>query len=490
MLPPSDDDAMKWLGPLLVILIGAVTVFSLRIPPPLSPMFGSLLSVTSSFSAASIDAPAYRTAAVERGDIIATVQAAGTLNALVTVDVGSQISGQVKELYADFNSSVSQGQVIARVEPEIYEAKLAQSQAELEMAETMVSVQRAQIERDRAGAENARAAQESAKAQTTRAGLALDDATQDRERKRPLAQQNIVTAADWERIQNAHRSAQAQVTASRALELSQAAAIGAAEAALKMADAQLTNTLAQVKQKQAVLRQAQIDVDRTYIRAPVTGTVVNRAVSGGQTVAASLQTPTLFTIAQDLTQMQVEASVVEADVSRFEIGQPVTFTVDAHPGRLFSGNVKQIRKAPQIVQNIVTYVVVITTKNPDEVLLPGMTANLQVVVAKREGVLKVPNTALRFHPAGQVAKNEQKLATRAETAETSADGSGVSGRVFVLNPKGQPTLVQLQLGITDGRVTEVLSGDLKEGQPVIIGSAAPEGSAPDATSSLLKFRLR
>lgn len=481
---------MKWLGPLLVILIGAVTVFSLRIPPPLSPMFGSLLSVTSSFSAASIDAPAYRTAAVERGDIIATVQAAGTLNALVTVDVGSQISGQVKELYADFNSSVSQGQVIARVEPEIYEAKLAQSQAELEMAETMVSVQRAQIERDRAGAENARAAQESAKAQTTRAGLALDDATQDRERKRPLAQQNIVTAADWERIQNAHRSAQAQVTASRALELSQAAAIGAAEAALKMADAQLTNTLAQVKQKQAVLRQAQIDVDRTYIRAPVTGTVVNRAVSGGQTVAASLQTPTLFTIAQDLTQMQVEASVVEADVSRFEIGQPVTFTVDAHPGRLFSGNVKQIRKAPQIVQNIVTYVVVITTKNPDEVLLPGMTANLQVVVAKREGVLKVPNTALRFHPAGQVAKNEQKLATRAETAETSADGSGVSGRVFVLNPKGQPTLVQLQLGITDGRVTEVLSGDLKEGQPVIIGSAAPEGSAPDATSSLLKFRLR
>jgi HlyD family secretion protein len=280
------------------------------------------------------------------------------------------------------------------------------------------------------------------------------------------------------------------VTGARASELSQAAAIGAAEAALKMAEAQLTNTLAQVKQKQAVLRQAQIDVDRTYIRAPVTGTVVNRAVSGGQTVAASLQTPTLFTIAQDLTQMQVEASVVEADVSRFEIGQPVTFTVDAHPGRLFSGNVKQIRKAPQIVQNIVTYVVVITTKNPDEVLLPGMTANLQVVVAKREGVLKVPNTALRFHPAGQVAKNEQKLATRAETAETSADGPGVSGRVFVLNPKGQPTLVQLQLGITDGRVTEVLSGDLKEGQPVIIGSAAPEGSAPDATSSLLKFRLR
>jgi HlyD family secretion protein len=480
---------MKRLGPLLVILVGAVAISSLWIPPPLSPVFGSLLSFTSPFSSASIDVPAYRTAAVERGDLVATVQAAGTLNALVMVDVGSQISGQIKELSADFNSPVIQGQVIARVEPEIYEAKLLQSQAEVEMAETMVSVQRAQIERDRAAVENAKAAEESTKAQTTRAEVALDDAAQDLERKRLLVQTKIVTAAEWERVQNAHRSAQAQVTASRASELSQAAAVGAAEAAFKMAEAQLTNTLAQVKQKQAVLRQAQIDVDRTYIRAPVTGTVVNRAVSTGQTVAASLQTPTLFTIAQDLTQMQVEASVVEADVSRFEIGQPVTFNVDAHPGRLFPGTVKQIRKAPQIVQNIVTYVVVISAKNPDEVLLPGMTANLQVVVAKRVGTLKVPNTALRFHPDGQLAENQQKLAARAETT-TISDEPGVSGRVFVLDPKGQPTLIQLRLGITDGRMTEVRSGDLKDGQPVIIGSAGLRGSASDATSALLKFRWR
>jgi HlyD family secretion protein len=466
---------MRAVIALLVVLAGAASVISLP----------------SVFVSASVDAPAYRTSAVERGDIVATVQAAGTLNALVMVDVGSQISGQVKELYADFNSPVTQGQVIARVEPEIYEAKLAQSQAELEMAETMVSVQRSQIERDQAAVENAKAAEESAKAQTTRAEVALDDAVQDLERKRPLAQQNIVAAADWHRVENAHRSAQAQVTASRALKLSQSAAIGAAEAALKMAEAQLTNTLAQVKQKQAVLRQAQIDVDRTYIRAPVTGTVVNRAVSVGQTVAASLQTPTLFTIAQDLTKMQVEASVVEADVSRFEIGQPVTFTVDAHPGRLFIGTVNQIRKAPQIVQNIVTYVVVIAAENPDEVLLPGMTANLQVVVAKREGVPKVPNTALRFHPAGQVAADEHgKLAARAETAATSADEPGVPGRVFVLDPKGRPTLIQLRLGITDGRVTEVLSSDLKDGQSVITGPAAPPGSASDATASLLKFRLQ
>jgi HlyD family secretion protein len=211
---------MKWLGPLLVILIGVVAVFSLRLSPPLFPVFDSLSSVTPSFSAASIDAPAYRITAVEQGDIVATVQAAGTLNAVVTVDVGSQISGQIKELYADFNSPVSKGEVIARVEPEIYEAKLAQAQAELEMAETMVAVQRAQIERDRASIENAKAAQESAKAQTTRAEVALDDATQEMQRKRPLV---IVSAAEWEKVQNAHKSALAQLTASCASELSQTA---------------------------------------------------------------------------------------------------------------------------------------------------------------------------------------------------------------------------------------------------------------------------
>ena len=450
----------------------AVAVFSIR---------STIIGMPSLFSA-SVDAPTYRTVAVERGAIVETVQAAGTLNALVLVEVGSQISGQIKELSADFNSPVTQGQVIARVEPEIYEAKLAQAQAEVEMAETMVSVQRAQIERDRAAVENAKAAEEAGKAETMRAEVALDNAKQELERKRPLVEHNVVSTGDWERVQNAHRSAQAQMTASRAQELSKAAAVRAAEAALNMAEAQLTNTQAQVKQKKAALLQAQIDVDRTYIRAPVTGTVVYRAVSGGQTVAASLQTPILFTIAQDLTQMQVEASVVEADVSRFSVGQPVTFNVDAYPDRLFTGTVKQIRKAPKTIQNIVTYVVVISTANPDEVLLPGMTANLQVVVAKRVSVLKVPNMALRFRPPGQLED------VRAEAGAISAAELGVAGRVFVLDGKDHPTPMTLRLGITDGRATEVLAGDLKEGQLVITGTA-PQ-SAPEATASLLNLRLR
>jgi len=484
--------SMRRLILLLIVITGAALLASLPVPSWLSSTLRSVSPILLSSPPAGLDGPAYRTAAVERGDVLATVQAAGPLNALVLVEVGSQISGQIKELFADFNSAVSEGQVIARVEPETYEAKVAQAQAEVEMAETQVSVQRAQIERGRADLENAKAAHAAAKAQTKRVEVALDDATRDQERKRTLAERNVVAASEWERIQNAYRSAQAQVTASRAEELARAAAIVAAEAALKMAEAQVGNMLAQVKQKQAILRQAQFDLTRTYIRAPVTGTVINRAVSRGQTVAASLQAPVLFTIAQDLTRMQVEASVVEADVSRFEIGQPVTFTVDAHPGRPFTGTVKQIRKAPQIVQNVVTYIVVIAAENPDEVLLPGMTANLEVVVAKREHVLKVPNTALRFRPADlpiDEGPRDMHGGAVAAKGDRHSDARGVAGRAFVIGSNGTPTPVPLRLGITDGRMTEVLTGDLTEGQTVIIGQATPR-SAHETASSLFKFRLR
>ncbi|MFU0507949.1 efflux RND transporter periplasmic adaptor subunit [Pseudaminobacter sp. NGMCC 1.201702] len=286
----------------------------------------------------------------------------------------------------------------------------------------------------------------------------------------------------WERDHTAYRSAEAQAVAARAEEESQEAAIRAAQAG--MADAQLANTLAQVKQKEAVLRQTQIDLDRTYIRAPVTGTVISRAVSGGQTLAAGLQTPVLFTIAQDLTRMQVDASVVEADISRFAVGQPVTFTVDAYPERVFEGSVKQIRKAPQLVQNVVTYVAVITAENPDELLLPGMTANLQVVVATRRNALTIPNAALRFRP--------DKMDEASVTAGVSGlnPRRGVPGRVFVPGQDGAPRPVAVALGTTDGRVTEVLSGELHEGQQVITGPAATANNDADASSLLIRFRLR
>jgi HlyD family secretion protein len=327
------------------------------------------------------------------------------------------------------------------------------------MAETTVAVRKAQIERDRAAVEDAKASVENAKAATRVSEVALDNASKEQERKRPLVKHNYVSVADWDRAQDAYRSAQAQLNAAQALQLSRSAGVGSAEAALGMSEAELTNAEAQVKQKKAALVQAKIDVDRTYIRAPVTGVVVYRAVDSGQTVAASLQTPVLFTIAQDLKQMQIEASIVEADVSRFKVGQTTSFTVDAYADRPFTGTVTQIRKAPKTIQNVVTYVVVISAENPDELLMPGMTANLQVVVAERKNVLKVPNTALRFRPA------DQPESAKAATSE---------GRVFVFDKVGRLVEVPLRLGITDGRSTEVLSGDLHEGQVIAVGNAASQ----------------
>jgi HlyD family secretion protein len=422
--------------------------------------------------------------------VVATVRAAGPLNALVLVEVGSQISGQIKELYADFNSSVTEGQVIARIEPATYEARVAQAEAELEFAQALVSVQRTQIERARADLENAKAVHAAARATTVRTELALEDTKRQLDRKRMLFERTFVSQSERERVENAYQSAQAQLSSSRAQEMAQLAAIDSAEAALRITEAQLQANLAQVKQRQATLRQAQIDLEHTYIRAPVTGTVVNRNVNRGQTVAASLQAPTLFTIARDLTQMQVEASVVEADVSRFAIGQVVTFTVDAHPGRIFTGTVKQIRKAPQTVQNVVTYVAVIAAENRDELLLPGMTANLEVEVAKRRDVLNVPNTALRFRPSDLMidkASQDARGSAVAAKGDRHFDMPEVSGRVFVIGSDGKPAQVPLRLGVTDGRMTEVLAGNVIEGQAVIIGHPAPR-SATDA--SLFKIRLR
>ncbi len=474
---------MKSTVLLATVLIGAAAMSWLPVPVWLSSMADRFTGVLSP-PPVGAESPAYRTAPVERGDIVTTVQAAGTLNALVVVEVGSQISGLVTELYVDFNSTVTEGELIARVDPDMYEAKVAQAEAELEMANTLVAVQTAQIERAEAELESAEARLASAKAELVYAEVALTGAAQELERKRPLAEKRVITAGHWERVENKRDAAAAHVAAARWAELSQVAAVRAARAGLGTAKAQLANSRAQEKQRRALLRQAQIALDRTYIRAPVTGTVVNRAVSGGQTLAASLQSPVLFTIAQDLTKMQVEASIVEADVSRFVVGQPVLFTVDAYPERRFRGSVRQIRKAPKIVQNVVTYVVVIDAENADEVLLPGMTANLKVVVARREGALTVPNVALRFRPRGTGVES----ATVAQVGDDQ--DQGLRGRVFVLGPGGQPVLVPLRLGITDGRRTEVLAGDLAEGDPVITGFAASAAADAEDSSFLVRFRLQ
>lgn len=346
------------------------------------------------------NAPKYRLAKVERGPLTAAVSATGNLNAVITVQVGSQVSGQIKELLADFNSVVKKGQVVARIDPDIFQAKVNQAKADLDSAKALVLNQQAQIERSRADVENARAAYAEAKAQTAKAQVAVVDTKRDYDRKIELFSRQLIAKSDLDSSQAAHDSALAQLESARAHEQALASGIQAAVAQLRVAEAQLASARAQVEQKVAALKQTQLDLDHTTILAPVDGVVVSRQVDVGQTVAASLQAPVLFTIAQDLTRMQVETSVDEADIGRINVDDRATFTVDAFPGETFIGTVTQIRKAALIVQNVVTYTVIVAVPNPAGKLLPGMTANVKLVVAQKPSVLKVPNAALRFRPAG------------------------------------------------------------------------------------------
>jgi HlyD family secretion protein len=419
--------------------------------------------------------PTFRTATVTRGPLTAAVSATGTLNAVVTVLVGSQISGQVKELQADFNSQVKKGQVIARIDPETFEAKVHQARAQVEAAQASVLNQQALVEKTRADVENSRAALAAARAQTAKAQVTVVDSRRTLGRNRDLRQRGLIAQADEDTAQAAYDSAVAQIEASKAQEEAQLSSVRAAEAQLRVSEAMLKNAEAQVAQNQAALRQAQADLDRTYIRAPVDGIVVGRSVDVGQTVAASLQAPTLFTIAQDLRNMQVDTNVDEADVGRVRVGQTATFTVDSFPGRTFSGEVVQIRKAPLVVQNVVTYDVVVTANNPEQRLLPGMTANVRIIIQQKDDVLQVPNAALRFRPAGVESPERER---GARPGPGGGRGGGPAGRVWVVGPDGKPAAIALQLGIGDGTFTEVVKGEIKEGQPVIVGTLTGDRAQP------------
>jgi HlyD family secretion protein len=342
--------------------------------------------------------PSFRLTQVELGPIISTVSSTGTITPVTTVQVGSQVSGQIRELYVDFNSKVQEGQVIARIDPENFESRVRQADAELAVARANAAIQRAAVERTRAELENAYAALTATKAQTEKARVVLVHAKRDLDRKRALHQQAIISKSQIDDAVAAHDQAHAQLSAAEAQEQAQASIVLSRKAQLKMSQAQVEHALAQVKQREAALHNSKIDLEHTVIRSPLDGVVIQRNVDIGQTVAASLQAPTLFTIAQDLRNMQVDTNVDEADIGRIQVGQRVTFTVDAFPGREFIGKVEQIRKASQTIQNVVTYTVVVSAENHDQHLLPGMTANVQLVIDERQAVLKVSNAALRFRP--------------------------------------------------------------------------------------------
>ncbi|HEX7787710.1 MAG TPA: efflux RND transporter periplasmic adaptor subunit [Methylomirabilota bacterium] len=429
----------------------------------------------------------YQAARVVRGPLVASISATGTLNAVITVQVGSQVSGQIKELSADFNSQVVKGQVIARIDPDIFQAQVNQARAQVQAARATVLNQRAVVAKTRADLESSRAALASAHAQTAKALVAVVDGQRNLARQQELRQRALIAQADVDAAQVAHDSAVAQHQASLAQERAQASAVESAAAQLEVAEAQLVNARAQVGQSEAALGQAQVNLDHTTIRAPVNGVVVSRNVDVGQTVAASLQAPTLFQIAQDLTKMQVDTNVDEADVGRVRVGQAVTFTVDSFPGQTFSGDVVQVRKAPQVVQNVVTYDVVVSAPNPELTLLPGMTANVRIVTDRKESVLRLPNAALRFRPAGAGA--EVVPAPLPSAGSRSEVVRGLTGQVWVLEPGGRLRAVPLRLGISDGVVTEVLEGELHDQEEVVVGVAAASAAPAPAPAGGPRLRF-
>jgi HlyD family secretion protein len=394
----------------------------------------------------------FRLAKVERGEINLVVTATGTINPVINVLVGSQVSGTIKALYADFNSQVKEGQVIAQIDAAIFEAQVEQGRA---------SVLNAQ-----ANLLNAQANLENAKANLTKANVAVLDAKRTLDRNQPLLEKKIIAQATLDTAQTNYETAVAQTDV--------------AKAQVESAKSQIESFKAQVEQTKAALRVAETNLRYATIRSPVNGTVISRNVDVGQTVAASLQAPTLFTIAKNLAEMQVDSNVSEADVGRIAMGQDATFTVDAYPERIFHGKVSEIRNAPIIVQNVVTYDVVILVDNKDLKLKPGMTANVSVMIAHREGVLKIPNAALRFRP--ESAKKEsgkggppQKASERVKPAEGD---QGRPGRVWVLSPEGKLIPVSITLGITDGTSSEVMGGNLQEGAEVIIeGNSNKKGQS-------------
>ena len=368
----------------------------------------------------------FRTAAIDRGNVLKSVSASGQLNPVVTVAVGSEISGQISELKADFNSVVRAGQVIARIDPESLEARVEQAAAELAVAEATVVTKKAGLIQARANRDNARATLAAYQADVERATVNATDLEREYDRKSRLRERGVVAVSVVDSAKTAHDSAVAGIRSAKARLAAHRSTVAARNASVSMAEAEIVHAGAQVQQKRAALNIAKVNLGNTFIRSPVDGVVIGRNVDIGQTVAASLQAPTLFTIAQNLREMQVETNIDEADIGQISSGQVATFTVDSFAGRNFQGTVTQVRKQPQSVQNVVTYTVVINVDNADLRLLPGMTANVEVKVSDRKNVLRIPNTALRFTPPGE----EQIAATGA--APRGPGGPGAGG------PRGGP----------------------------------------------------
>jgi HlyD family secretion protein len=369
---------------------------------------------------------------VTRGSVVVTVSATGTLEAVTTVEVGSQVSGYIQALFADFNSIVHKGQLLARIDPTALQAQVGQARASVARAEADVE----------------------------RLKVAFDQADLDLARTRKLAAKQLVAPSD----------------------------LDAAEVARHLAEVQLESADASAVQARATLSQAEVNLEKTAILSPIDGIVISRDVDVGQTVAASMSAPTLFELAADLTRMRLNASIDESDVGRVKAGQPVQFTVDAFPSEEFTGRVAQVRVSPTLTQNVVSYQTLIDVSNPELKLRPGMTAYVTVETLRRDDVLRVPNPAVRFKPTaemftllGQVAP--EAVTMSAGTWARAASAGATSGRVWT-HADDTLTPVDVRLGVSDGTYTELLSSKPSEGTELVWSvTERVQGKAQNTTST-------
>lgn len=399
-------------------------------------------------------------ATVDRGNIESTVMTSGNLNAVITVQVGSQVSGNIIALHADFNTKVKKGQLVAEIDPAPFQAALDQATASVAAANAAVGTAqaaRSKAESDRAAVSAQVASQ---RANLVKAQSAADFAKVANDRRQMMVRNGSTSVEDADTSKAAYEQALASVAAAMAAVTAAEASEKAAQDQVDVAIRQLEQAKAVVRQGEAVLAQARLNLSHTKILAPVDGTVESRNMDVGQTVAASFQAPTIFLIAQDLTKMQVDTNVDESDIGKVHAGQTATFTVDAWPGRTFHGIVRQIRQAPINVQNVITYNVVIEVANEDLALFPGMTANVTISVARSVGALRLPKAALRYRPPGGT------------TGGRNAPRAGET--VYRPGEDGQPLPLRVTTGISDANYVEILSG-LREGDRVITGNAS--GSA-------------
>ena len=408
----------------------------------------------------------YRTAKVTRGDIEAIVVTTGTINPVTLVDVGSQVSGKIAKIYVDFNSRVKKGDILAEIDQSSFLTRIKQAEANYQ----------------------------SAKASLERARVTMETSKKKYERALKLFEQKLISPEEKETAETNYFNA--------------------------VADYQ--SALARLEQAKSQLESSRVDLSYTVIKSPIDGVVIKRNINVGQTVAASFQAPVLFQIANDLTKMQVECSVDEADIGKIREGQKVRFTVDAFPEESFEGVVSQVRYAPEVVQNVVTYTTIVSVENPEMKLRPGMTATVSIIVGEARNVLRVPNAALRFRP--QLSPEEMKKMfeeLRAQRRSTSGNSASSSGRrppfsgergasqgersakdksrqgmamVWVLEEGHKLRPVPVKTGVTGDEYTEIVRGDLKEGDEVVIGTGASprSSSSRSATSSLRRsmFMIR